>query len=202
MSRPYRIVVTKVVEQEVKAADHSVLTLKLDEPVGPERTGELLAAALERGGWRAGEPGQFVKEGSGGETMVCDVEARTVTTRIEIGRTLSEQRRREIKGDTWNWQAMREKTPEEMAEIRRREEDKLGDAVSEQRVRQAERDLARTAAERLAGGEEARRREVNRLAIEVTAAALQEKARELGNVRSVDEAWHGEEYELTIAISE
>jgi len=202
MSKPYRIVVTKVVEQEVRSEDRSTLKLDLDELLGADRTTELLARVLERRGWTELEPGRFERPGAVDESTVCDVASREVTTTVVAERTLSERRQREIRGDTWDWKAMREKTPEEMAEVRRREEEKLDAAISEQRVRQTEDELRQAAAQRLADGADERRREVNRLVLEVTGEALKEHAQKLGSVGATQEAWHGEDYELTISISE
>lgn len=202
MSRPYRIVIQKVIEHEVSAADRSTLRLALDDLVPGPRLAELLREALERNGWTEVEPGVFEKERGDGETMSCDVSEREVTTVIELERTVSETLRRELRGDTWNWVAGREMTAAELEEVQRRAADALVASGTDERQNEAAEELRREATARLEAGDAERRREVNRLVLEVTAAALKEKARELGSVEQVDEAWHGDEYELTIAVRE
>lgn len=199
MSRPYRILVRRVVEKEVVAEDTSTLRLDLDEAVSEEQ----LARALEREGWTEREPGVWEKERADGETMSCDLAEREVTTTITVGTTLREERERELRGDTWNWRDMREMTAEEMAALRAAEEAKLSGDVSDYRVRQTERKLRAGAAEQLEAGSEDRRREVNRVVIEALAESLKERAATLGQVVSSDNGqWQGDEFELTITIRE
>jgi len=199
MSRPYRILVRRVVEKEVVAEDSSTLKLDLDDNVSEEQ----LARALAREGWTEREPGVWEKERADGETMSCDLGEREVTTTITVGTTLSEERERELRGDTWNWREMREMTAEEMAALRAAEEAKLSGDISDYRVRQTERKLRAGAAEQLESGSEERRREVNRVVIEALAESLKDRAATLGQVVASDEGkWQGDEFELTITIRE
>ncbi len=199
MSRPYRIVVQRTVEQEVSAEDRSVLRLNLDEQV----TEEQLAAALARQGWVEAEPGVWTKERAEGETMSCELAAREVVTVVSGVRTLAERRERELRGDTWNWKQMREMTAEELEALRAAEEEKLGEPLSESRVRGAERELAAQVSAQLQAGADERRREVGRVVVEALAESLRARAASLGTVTSTSEGqWQGDDFELTLTISE
>ncbi len=202
MSRPYRIVVKKVVEQEITADDRSTARLKLDPILPEERLSEVLADALRRHGWRETADGVFEKERGEGESMTCDVESREVTTTIRIETTIRQELHKEIRGDTWNWRQMREMTADELDEVRRREEEKLAEQLAREPAAAGKETLRAEAGERLRAGEAERRQEINRLVLEVMSEALKEKAGELGNVERIDERWDGDEYELTISVAE
>ncbi|MBI2301476.1 MAG: hypothetical protein HYU66_21430 [Armatimonadetes bacterium] len=202
MSRPYRIVVQKVVESEVTAEDRSTLRLQVDPVLGEGETDALLEGVLARRGWERAGDGVWRKERGEGETMTLDVAKREVTTTLELRRKVEQQVRRELRGDTWNWRQMREMTAQELAEVRRQEEERLTAEVSGRQVARAEEELQSEVGRRLAEGAPERRQEVNRIVVETVAEALRQKARELGNVDRVDEAWDGDEYELTISIRE
>jgi len=202
MSRPYRIVVKKVIEEELAAADRATLRLSLDPVLPAERLDALLAAALERHGWEQTAPGVWRKAAGDEVELACDVAAREVTATVHLRETLREERRRELKGDTWNWREQREMTDHELEALRRDAEERLSTGIADHKRRQAERDLRQRAADLLAASADERRRAVNRLVLEVLSDALKEKAQELGQVERIDEAWHGEDFELTIAIAE
>ncbi|NUQ00426.1 MAG: hypothetical protein HUU35_11295 [Armatimonadetes bacterium] len=202
MSRPYRIVVQKVVEQDIRADDRSTLRLKLDPVLPEERLTEVLEQSLARHGWRRTADGVYEKERGEGESMTCDIEAREVTTVIEIEETVRHEVRKELRGDTWNWRQMREMTDEELEEVRRIEEARLEAEVSAEEHQRAASALRETVRERLESGADERRREVNRIVLEVMSEALKERAGELGNVQHIDEKWDGEDYELTISVAE
>lgn len=97
---------------------------------------------------------------------------------------------------------MREMTDAELEQVRRREEENLEATVSESQKERATEALTGEVRERLERDEPARRKEINRLVLEVMSEALKRKAAELGNVERVDEKWDGEDYEMTISISE
>lgn len=202
MSRPYRVVVQRVVEREVNAEDRTVLRLKLDPILPEERLDEVLGEVLERNGWTRGDDGRYRQERGDGETLTCDVEQREVACEIAIEATVREVVRRELRGDTWNWRQMREMTDEELADLQRAEAEKLESCVSEAELEKRANQIRDEVTRRLQEGEAERREMVNKLVIEVTAEALKEKAAELGTVKSLDERWDGQDYELTIQISE
>ncbi|MCC7490787.1 MAG: hypothetical protein IT204_00480 [Fimbriimonadaceae bacterium] len=202
MSRPYRIVVKQVLEQEVTAADRTTSRLKLDPVLPEERLDEVLVAVLRRRGWQEVEPGVYEQPSDDATQTVCDVAAREVTTTLELRQTVRDEAQRELRGDTWNWRQMRELTEQEMAELRAAEEARLAAELATDRVSAAERGLRQAASERLAAGATQRRAELNRIVLEVVGEALKEKAAELGQVDRIDERWDGEAYELTIAVSE
>lgn len=202
MSRPYRILVQKVVEQKVTAADESVVQLQLDPILPEERLSELLADALTRRGWQPRGDNQYETVGPAGEELVCDLPAREVRARLAAETQVQQQVTRELHGDTWNWRQMREMTAAELDEIRAREEAQLVAEVTQTQRDRAETGLRRQVRERLEAGEDERRRALNGVVIEVVAQALKERAAELGHVENVSEHWDGDEYELTISLSE
>lgn len=202
MSRPYRIVVRKVIEHEVSAGDTSTLRLDLDAAAPGADVERILAEVLERNGWREVSPGVYEKERGDGEAMSCDLAERRVTTTIQLDRKVSEEVRRELRGDTWNFAEGREMTAAELAEVRRRATEQLEGRLSAEQKQRAGDALQREATQRLTEGEADRRREINRVILEVMAESLKEKAASLGNVEQMDEEWRGADYELTIQVRE
>jgi len=207
MSRPYRIIVRKTVREEVGVDDRATLALNLERILPEDRMKEVLGEILERHGWTR-RNGTYEKRGEGGETTVCDLDTLEVVTTVEARGTIEEKVERTVRGDTWNWRAGREKTQAELdAEIAatraRVEAEMEAGAIPAERKAQAERDLRREAMRRLEAGEEERRQELNRIVLEVYAEALKEKARELGEIEQIHEAWRNEEeYELVIRMAE
>ena len=202
MSRPYRILVQKVVEQEVTAGDRSTLRLKLDPVLPPERLAEVLGEVLQRNGWERTADGAYEKDRGDGENLTCDVATGEVTAVIELETQVRQTVHKEIRGDTWNWRQMREMTDQELDDVRQREEEKLTAEVTAHQRDEAESALREEVRRRLDEGADERRREVNRVVLEVMGEALKEKAAELGQVQRVDEHWDGEAYELTIAVKD
>jgi hypothetical protein len=202
MSRPYRIVVQRVVEREVNAEDRTVLRLKLDPILPEERLDEVLGAVLEKNGWERTADGTYQQSRGDGETLTCDVKAREVSCEIAVETTVREVVRKELRGDTWNWRQMREMTDEELAELEQAEAERLESCISETDLAKRAEEIREEVSQRLAEGDAERRETINKLVIEVTAEALKEKASELGTVKSLDERWDGQDYELTIQISE
>jgi len=204
MSRPYRILVKKTVREEVRAGDRSTLRLNLDDILPQERMKEVLGQVLERNGWREIAEGIYEKRRENGERMTCDLEEYEVVTTIELEDRLEEEVSQELRGDRWNWRLRRELTDAELEELRRQAEAELErQAITEEQREQARKNLRYEALRRLEESEPERRREINKLVLEVYSEALKEKARQLGNVQGVEEGWKNEEeYELVISLSE
>lgn len=204
MSYPYRVVVSKAVEEVVNAKDRATARVSLTTVLPEDAMKELLRAALVRRGWKPveGEPGKLEREGKDGSKQVFDLESMTVTTDLSVKDTIRKEKSVEVVGDA----IRREDIDAERDRLRARTsadlEKKL--AVSDEEREAKKRDLERQLAEQLTAGEEERRRDLNETLLEVYAEALKKKAASLGSVTSVREERRdgGREYELTIKVAE
>lgn len=202
MSYPYRVVVTKGVEESVDACDSSERTVELPPILDRETTQGLFEAALKKRGWEPveGDAGKLVKRTDDGLVQTVDVESGVVTTRAEAEETIKKELTLEGTGDSWG-----RPTEADKAALRARVEERIDKRLE---ITDDERDAKRAALEtRLAAAleasEAARTEELNAALLEVYAESLKEKARGLGTVAEVrEETTDAGEYELVIRIEE
>ncbi len=199
MSYPYRVVVTKGIEETVRAADRSERTLELPPIVARERARQILEAALRRRGWE-GEGGKLVRPGGKGEESVLDLETGKVTTTVEEDEVLRKELSLEGVGDS-----LSRPTAADEEALRRKVEAELDTrlAISEEDRAAKRVALESRLARRLAASDEERAKELEAVLLEVYAESLKEKARSLGTVTEVrEETTAAGEYELVIRIEE
>ena len=204
MSYPYRVVVTKAVEETVDAHDRVVTKVSLT-PILPEAAmREVLRDVLKARGWTevAGQPGKLEKKGPGGEDQVFDLETLTVTTELRAKETIKKEKTVEVMGDAWRKDDVEQEKEKLKAKAAADLERRL--AVTEDERQGTKQDLEKQIAERLAAGETERKQELNEALLGVYAEALKKKAASLGNVTSVREERRegGREFELTIKVAE
>lgn len=201
MSYPYRVVVTKGIEEAVIASDRSRRTVELPPIVDVETTRKLFEEALRKRGWE-GEGGKLTKTGSQGEHMEVDLETGEVVTSVEQEETIEKKLSLEGVGDSLSpsvSQSMRE-------DLRRRVEQRVDAGL---KITDAEREAKRVELEeglaaRLREGEEEREKELSEALLEVYAESLKKKAAGMGTVTEVREEVDREtgDYELVIRIEE
>lgn len=198
MSYPYRVVVTKGVEENISASDRSEKTLEVPPILDQEAARGLLEQALERRGWVKREDGKLAKTEDGLE-QVFDIETGKVVTTVEDEDTIKKELTLEGHGDSWSRptaadeEALRRKVE---AEVDKR----LEISESEREARQEA--LEERLAKKLSETDAARTEELNEVLLEVYAESLKEKAKGLGNVTEVREERVEEtgEYELVIRV--
>lgn len=196
MSYPYRVVVTKGVEEQVCASDRSEKTVEVPPIVGAERSREILREALKKRGWE-GE-GTVLTRTQDGLEQTFDLETGRVTTVVEGEDTIEKELTLEGQGDSWT----RPSGAEEEA-LRRKVEEEVDRRLKiSDEERQARREeLEERLAARLRESDEERTRELNEVLLEVYAESLKEKARGLGTVTEVrEERAENGEYELVIRV--
>lgn len=202
MSYPYRVRVSKTVEENVNAKDKVTNTLKIDNILDDEEMKELLKAALEKRGFKEGDDGQWVREKEDGERQVVDLETMQVTTSVEKEDSITKEKTLEVVGDAY---AAAER--EVQREQRKREAEERLDRtlkITDDEISDKQQELIKVIGEQLQEGAEARNRELLEVVAEVQAEALKKKAATLGTVMSVDErtSSDGTDFELTIKITE
>jgi hypothetical protein len=196
MSYPYRVVVTKGVEEAVIASDRSRRTVELPPIVDSEATQGFFEAALRKRGWQ-GEGGTLTKTGSHGERLEVELETGVVTTTLEGEAVIKKEISREGVGDSDYV------SKEELQQkVEKRVEELLVISEAEREAKRA--GLEERLAERLRAGEEEREKELSEVLLEVYAESLKKKAQGLGTVTEVREEVDREtgEYELVIRIEE
>ena len=199
MSYPYRVVVTKGVEESISASDRSERTVELPPILDKETTGKLFEEALKKRGWEKGEKdGTLTKTTDDGLTQTVDLESGVVSTEISDEATIKKELTLEGHGDSWS-----RPTAADEAALRQRVEERIEKRI---KITDAEREARRAKLEEeLAGklekSEEARTEELNEALLEVYAESLKEKARGMGDVVEVrEETGEAGEYELVIRV--
>lgn len=185
MSRAYRVTVKGAVHRVVHVEDGVCTSLELLPILPQERTGEILGAELERRGFSL-ENGVARRVEEDGVAIEVDVRTGAVSVKAEASAEIAIEKERS------------ERVYEEAIERGTR-------AVQERLDREVARDAA--AAEQKARGEVTEklekklgdlRKELDTVTSRVTAEALKEKARKLGEIEEMHE--DAETGELTIKV--
>ncbi len=185
MSRAYRVTVRGSVHRVVHVEDGVCTTLELLPILPQERTGEILGAELERRGFER-KDGVARRVEEDGVVIEVDVKTGAVSVKAEATAEIAVEKERT------------ERVIEEALET--------GTRAAQERVdREVARDAA--AAEQKAKGDVAAklekklgdlRKELDQVTARVTAEALKEKARKLGEIEEMHE--DTESGELTIKV--
>jgi hypothetical protein len=204
VSYPYRVVVTKAVEETVDANDRVVTKLSLTPILPKAAMEEVLRDVLKARGWKEveGEPDKLRRTGDDGEEQVFDLETLTVTTEVKVQDKIRKEKTVEVMGDAWHKTDIEAEKDRLRAKAGADLEKRL--AVSEDERAQKKQELEKAITEKLARGEAGRKKELNEALLEVYKESLKQKAKSLGNVTSVREERRegGREYELTIKVAE
>lgn len=199
MSYPYRVVVTKGVEEQITASDCSEKTVEIPPILDAAAARKILEEALRRRGWE-GDGKTLVKKGEKGETQVFDLETGKVSTTVEGEDTIEKEMTLEGQGDSWS-----QPTDADKEALRRKVEGEIDKRLE---ITEAEREARKADLERKVAGvleetDEERTKELNEVLLEVYAESLKEKARKLGTVTEVrEETAANGEYELVIRVEE
>ncbi len=200
LSYPYRVVVTKGVEESIQASDRSERVVELPPILDRKTTQDLFEKALKDRGWE-GDGNTLTKKGDDGLVQTVDLETGVVVTTAEGDTVIEKKLTLEGHGDSWGQPTAADKESlKQQVEARIDKRLKITEKERESRRRELEKDLA----ERLEKSEEARTEELNAALLEVYAESLKEKAKGMGTISEVREERCPEtgEYELVIRIEE
>lgn len=200
MSYPYRVVVTKAVEESVDANDRVVTKVTLTPILPKPAMKEVLKGVLEKKGWKEREDGKLAKKGPDGEEQVFDLDEMTLTTEVSEKETIRKEKTVEVMGDAWRKDDIEAEKDRLRAKASADLEKRL--AVTDDERSNKKQELEKKIAEKIQKGEDSRKKEVNEALLEVYAEALKKKAASLGSVTSVKEERKNNEYELTIKVAE
>ncbi|MEZ0228553.1 MAG: hypothetical protein ACAI25_07990 [Planctomycetota bacterium] len=200
MSYPYRVVVTKAVEESVDANDRVVTKVTLTPILPKEAMKEVLKGVLEKKGWKERKDGKLEKKGPDGEEQVFDLDEMTLTTEVSEKETIRKEKTVEVMGDAWHKEDIEAEKDRLRAKAAADLEKRL--AVSDDERTQKKQELEKKIADKISKGDDSRKKELNESLLEVYAEALKKKAASLGSVTSVKEERKNNEYELTIKIAE
>jgi hypothetical protein len=185
MSRAYRITIEESLRRHVQVDDGLCSKLELLPILSRERTGDLLALELEKRGFtRDGD--RAVRSEEGGVT----VEVSLIDGEVKVG----VQGSREVDVKTTRSTV----TVEELRKPREAELRKNAREALEVEVKNEEEKLRQQVTERLEGRLKDLKGELDGVVNKVTAAALKERAAQLGTVEEVHE--NAETGELTIKV--
>jgi hypothetical protein len=204
MSYPYRVVVTRSVNETVKGSDKSSNAISLT-PICPEgRMKDLLRQALEKRGFVAQPDGTLVRT-KDGVTETFDPATSTITATAEATGEIKKEKTIEAHGDSMNTSTAERDRKHAESVAGERLEKQL--AISETERKTKADELTAEARKRLADSEAARVRDLNEATLDVYAEAIKEKARAMGEVKEIretkkDNATGGTEYELVIRVGE
>ncbi len=200
MSYPYRVVVTKAVEECVDANDRVVTKLTLTPILPKEAMKETLVAVLKKKGWKERKDGKLEKKGKDGDDQVFDPDELTLTTEVSEKETIRKEKTVEVMGDAWHKENIEAEKDRLRAKASADLEKRL--AVTDDERSSKKQELEKKIADKIAAGEEGRKQELNEALLEVYAEALKKKAASLGSITSVKEDRKKNEYELTIKVAE
>lgn len=198
MSYPYRVVVTRGVEEVVTACDKSERRVELPPILSPEASRDLLRGALVKRGWQ-GEGKTLTKTGADGTVQEIDLETGVVTTTLSGEQQIKKEVTLEGRGDSW-----KPPTSADEAALRKRveEEAERRIAITDEERAGKKSGLETEVAAKLKAGDEERAKELNDALLEVYAESLKKKARGMGTVTEIREERSAEtgDYELVIRI--
>ena len=204
MSFPYRVTVTRTVQESVSEKDQSKNKVDLTPILESGRMRDLLVEALERRGFVKQEDGTLVRT-KDGVKETFDPKTMEVTATSEVSGDIKKEKTVEARGDSWRREEAERSRQHVEAEVGKRLEREL--AVTDAERQEKQRELAAEAAKRLQESEKRRMQDLNEATLDVYAEALKEKARTLGEVKEVhenrkDNGAGGTEYELTIKVGD
>jgi hypothetical protein len=200
MSYPYRVVVTKAVEESVDANDRIVTKVTLTPILPKAAMKEVLVGVLEKKGWKKRPDGKLAKKAEDGSEQVFDPDELTITTEVSEKETIRKEKTVEVMGDAWHKEDIEAEKDRLRAKASADLEKRL--AVTDDERANKKQELEKKIADKISAGEESRKKEVNEALLEVYAEALKKKAASLGSVTSVKEDRKDNEYELTIKVAE
>lgn len=176
MSRSYRIAVRESSRRILKAADRVSTQLELLEILPPAQMGELLAAELERRGYQR-ENGKLVRREDG---IQVSVDPRTGTVEATAENSCEVELHQEREGRAWDDVGPSAKSVRNQL---RKEARKDLDKQAEEKTRSLQSEVTDRLERRL--GE--LRRELDQAVNQATAAALKQKAAQLGRIKEMHE---------------
>lgn len=174
MSRAYRVMVRGAVEKIVHIDDGVCTSLELLPILPQERTAEILAGELEQRGFK--REGTIATRTEGGTTVSIDLEKGTVTIREEADLDVNVHRER----------GASVVSQDRMDPTRKRLQEELDDEIQKEVERQVEDERKRTTA-RLEAKLKDLKKELDGISNRVTAEALKEKARTMGEIEEIVE---------------
>jgi hypothetical protein len=185
MSRAYRVSVSGSVERIVHVEDGVAAPLELLPILAKERMREILAKELEGRGFTR-EDGVARRDEGNGVTVEVDLDAGNVTVRAESSKDVKIERTR-------TGTVAEERVAQGRAALQRQL-----DAELEQQVAATEQEMREQATARLERKLKDLKQELDRAVNRVTAEALKEKARSMGEIEELHE--DNETGELTIKV--
>lgn len=201
MSYPYRVVVTKGVEETLTASDRSERSIELPPILDRESSLEILVQSLEDRGFERVEEKRLRRKNEDGTVQEVDLDECKVVTSLEDETKIEKSMTLEGRGDSW-----KAPTEAEKSALREQVEKRLDAqlAIREEDREKGQQELETRLAEALEAGEDSRRQELEEVLLEVYAESLKQKAKSLGNVTEVREERSAEtgEYELVIRIED
>ena len=204
MSFPYRVTVTRTVQETVSEKDQSKNKVDLTPILESGRMRDLLVEALKKRGFKEQADGTLVRT-QDGVTETFDPKTMEVTATSEASGDIKKEKTVEARGDTWRREEADRSRKHVEAEVGKRLEKEL--AVTEAERQEKQRELAAEAQRRLSDSEKRRMQDLNDATLDVYSEALKEKARTLGEVKEVhenrkDNGAGGTEYELIIKVGD
>lgn len=204
MSYPYRVVVTRSVNESVAGKDSSHNSISLTPILGDGRMKDLLCDALEKKGFQKQANGTFTRT-KDGVNEVFDPKTMTITATAETTGEIKKEKTVEAHGDANNRTSVERARAHAEAEVGAQLEKNLKITDAERQKKQEE--LTAAARKALDDSEKARVQDLNEATLEVYAEALKEKARTMGEVKEIrenkkDNGAGGTEYELVIKVGE
>ena len=204
MSFPYRVVVTRSVQESVKGRDSSQNSISLTPILNEGRMKDLLCQALEKKGFAKQADGTWTRT-KDGVTETFNPGTMTITATSEAAGEIKKEKTVEAHGDAGGRANVERDRAHAEAEVGAKLEKELKVTDAERAKKQEQ--LTAEAKKRLDDTERARVQDLNEATLDVYAEALKEKAKTMGEVKEIREnkkenGTGGTEYELVIKVGE
>ncbi|VAW78045.1 hypothetical protein MNBD_GAMMA12-3886 [hydrothermal vent metagenome] len=194
MSQLFRIQLKTTVSRDISASDSVSYPLELTEILPQSEMLDLFKQSLLNKGWRQEEDGRLSNTGSVGETLVIDLESKTLVARLDSEKNVSTEVSIDQTVDAWEKEEAQSYGKSLLDEKVQGVENKLDNESNQ---------LQQSLTQQLIDSEQQRMQLINEAVQDVYRDALTRKAGQLGEIVSVDESTNSSgEYELVIKVTQ
>ncbi len=194
MSQLFRIQLKTTVSREITASDSVSYPLELTEILPPSEMLDLLRQSLIDQGWTEDDDGRLSNIGSVGETLVIDLENKTLVASLDSTKNVSAEVSIDQTIDAWEKEDAQSYGKSLLDEKVQSVEGKLNNESNQ---------LQQNLTQQLIDSEQQRMQLINEAVQDVYRDALTRKAGQLGEIVSVNESTNSSgEYELVIKVTQ
>lgn len=200
MSYPYRVKVKDSVVTVVSDCDSTTQTIALEQILTEPEMADLMKQALKERGFKE-KGGVLEKKHQSGEVEVFDPSTMEVKTTLTLEEQVKLTEQTEVRANRDD-DRMSSKEKSDFEKKAKEDFRKKLETKVQKKAENIKSGMAGKIATQLEKSKEKRTQTLREAIMEVYAQALKTKAASMGTVDTIEESGDGDEYELTISISE